>query len=365
MSITCFLEAFDKGSERINRTKLTAFPFSIGRSPDCDMVINSGRISRHHAHLVMTSEGPAIEDLGSTNGTFLNRHRLEAHSLSLLSDGDIVHFAELEFRFVEEKPKQRVDGSTEVGMVSLQSQFPRHAREFREMLAAGQVTGVIQPIVDPRGSLHAYELLGRGFHPTLPEAPGTLFTLARALGLAVDFSELLRQRGVEQLAARRIPVPVFVNTHPQELENLPRLIDSLTRLTRSAPDLNLVLEIHEAAVAGKDVIAELQQALKSLRMGLAYDDFGAGQARLLELVEVPPDYLKFDGSMTLELRSKNSPRYRLLSGLVELTHSMGIASLAECVEDELVSDLCHQMGIDYYQGYLYGRPQPIIPPETA
>ena len=44
-------------------------------------------------------------------------------------------------------------------------------------------------------------------------------------------------------------------------------------------------------------------AFAELQIGLAYDDFGAGQARLVELVDVPPDYLKFDMKLVQNLQS--------------------------------------------------------------
>ncbi len=56
----------------------------------------------------------------------------------------------------------------------------------------------------------------------------------------------------------------------------------------------MTLEIHEAAIASPGQITRLRDVLYDLDMKLAFDDFGAGQTRLLELSEARPDYLKFD-----------------------------------------------------------------------
>ncbi len=61
-------------------------PLIIGRSPDVAVVINDFNVSRRHAEVWRTSEGVAIRDLQSTNGTFVNGHRITAVSLSPRDD---------------------------------------------------------------------------------------------------------------------------------------------------------------------------------------------------------------------------------------------------------------------------------------
>jgi hypothetical protein len=61
-------------------------PVVIGRSPDVAFVINDSNVSRRHAELWRTTEGVAIRDLQSTNGTFVNGHRVTAVSLSPRDD---------------------------------------------------------------------------------------------------------------------------------------------------------------------------------------------------------------------------------------------------------------------------------------
>lgn len=58
----------------------------IGRSPEIEVVINDSNVSRRHAEVWRTSEGVAIRDLQSTNGTFVNGHRITAVSLSPRDD---------------------------------------------------------------------------------------------------------------------------------------------------------------------------------------------------------------------------------------------------------------------------------------
>jgi len=61
-------------------------PLVIGRSPDVDVVINDSNVSRRHAEVWRTGEGVAVRDLQSTNGTYVNGHRITAVSLSPRDD---------------------------------------------------------------------------------------------------------------------------------------------------------------------------------------------------------------------------------------------------------------------------------------
>jgi hypothetical protein len=57
----------------------------IGRSPDAEVFLDDVTVSRNHALLVRRKDGPYIDDLGSLNGTYVNRRRIESHKLV---DGD-------------------------------------------------------------------------------------------------------------------------------------------------------------------------------------------------------------------------------------------------------------------------------------
>ena len=106
--------------------------------------------------------------------------------------------------------------------------------------------------------------------------------------------------GVRTLAQMGGKELLFVNMHPAEIAGT-QLIHSLRELRDQYPTVSVVLEVHESAVTDPRQMRELRANLISLDMGLAYDDFGAGQARLNELAEVPPDYIKFDVSLIRQI----------------------------------------------------------------
>jgi EAL domain-containing protein (putative c-di-GMP-specific phosphodiesterase class I) len=187
-----------------------------------------------------------------------------------------------------------------------------------------------------------------------------LFDLAGALGPEVqaELSRLFRRKAVELVKDRPEPTMLFVNTHPVELER-PGLVESLEELRAMAPRLDLVLEIHESALAQPDFIAWLRNRLLEINVSLAYDDFGTGQARLFELAEAPPHYLKFDRRFITGLEKAPVSRQRLVASLVAATRELLVKTLAEGVENEEEADACLRAGFSLAQGYHFGRPAPI------
>jgi len=73
---------------------LVTFPFTIGRARECNLVIDSGEVSRLHAQLTRDHLNLYLEDLGSTNGTLVNGQRLEPGAPHRLRAGDVIHFGQ-------------------------------------------------------------------------------------------------------------------------------------------------------------------------------------------------------------------------------------------------------------------------------
>src|SRR5438445_330824 len=101
----------------------------------------------------------------------------------------------------------------------------------------------------------------------------------------------VNSKRVEEAAFRPRTARIFLNLHPSE-----KLDDGLIESTKALQQKlrkgqSMVLEVHEDVVADVDTLRKLRGRLKELRIEMAYDDFGAGQARLEELAEASPDYV--------------------------------------------------------------------------
>ncbi len=356
---TWCLEGYVDDNREVWRTMVYKLPFQVGRRADSDLVLPFGRVSHRHAKLFSRQSGLWLRDLGSTNGTFLNGKRVNDDCR--LNDGDIVHFADHEFRLVSFSTHHPPSSTQTIRLDELH--LPSHnfdrIRDFRKMLEHGHVRAVYQPLVSlADGSVMGYEVLGRGEVSGVETPPTELFYLAEAQGLELELSAAFRDKGVDD--SKKLPGEprIFVNSHPSELMKSDVLLTSLDRLRQRHPTQNLVLEIHESAVADMSALQTLRADLEQLDIGIAFDDFGTGQARLLELTDVSPQFVKFDRAWVKDLHRATRRRLDLVETLSSLVTNMGIATVAEGIESQEEADACFKVGFEYAQGYYFGRPSP-------
>ncbi len=353
------LESTADGGKSLARIPIQKLPFRIGRLNDLELTLPFPSVSKRHAVLHFAEDGLYLRDLSSTNGTFVNRKRVRE---AILEEGDILHFAEVEFRIgrrAEGATQNNSDGGTlTLRRVDLPRQFIAGTRELNRLLEREMVTAVFQPIVSlPAGEILAYEVLGRGTHEKLPSSPKKLFRVAETIERACELSRLFRKNAATIVSDAKVHLPfLFFNTHPSEL-GTPELVDSLREMRNIIPDHELALEIHEGALAEPEIIAELKTHLDELDIRLALDDFGLGE-RFLQLAEVPPDYLKFDISYVRGLVDATVSKRRLLSMLMAAARELGAEPIAEGVETKLEAGACTMIGFTLAQGFLYGEPVP-------
>ena len=333
----------------MRHVRVGASRFTVGRKPDASLCIPSPTVSREHAELTVVERALLLRDMGSTNGTFVNGVRIQQPCT--VHHGDLLQFGQIVFRVVqqcaESGPQTIQDNSCDRALALIQ---------FDQLMTQRAVSPHFQPIVAMDDlKVLGYEVLARSRFFGLKD-PHSMFAAAKVLDLEAELSRILRDEGIRSGHILPIEHALFVNTHPAEMDDLELLIFSLGELRNLDPNRPMVLEIHEASVTVGDEMRRLQAALKEMTIGLAYDDFGAGQARLIELVDVPPDYLKFDMSLVQNLESASIERQRMLASLVKMGQDLGIAPLAEGIELAADHEICRQIGFQFGQGFYYGYP---------
>jgi len=338
------------GHENLSKISLRNLNVIIGRDPQGDVCLASPNVSKRHAQFVISPSRIELFDLGSTNGTFVNGTRLE--SSMPLKEGDLVQFADVELRLVRLQAP-----SVDQTAVETQPEHRWALSSMHQVLTHNQMTTYFQPIV--RADNHeriGFEALVRATVPGL-ESPLVLFDQAARLGVEKRLSVTCRGNALKAINEANVSGTLFLNTHPNESLEA-ELLQSIQALRDGSPQRDIVVEVHEKAVAHLDQLREFTAALHDMDVKLAFDDFGVGQSRLVELCQASPDILKFDRSLIQSMvQSENN--YRLVAGLHDSARQFGILTLAEGVETEEEIAASSEIGFNLFQGYAFGKPQPI------
>jgi diguanylate cyclase (GGDEF)-like protein len=250
-------------------------------------------------------------------------------------------------------------------------------RRHQDALAVGQLRSAlkadrlvlfaqrIQPLQNP-ALPGGYELLLR-----LREvdgslvAPGPLIEAAQRYQILPAIDRWVVQRALQILAPyrgmfRTRELGMSINVSGQSIGD-ETFIQQLTQLLKEAnlPRNCISIELTEqAAITNLARANEMVQRLDVLGCRFALDDFGTGANSLTYLKALQVYRVKIDGNFVRDvLTNRNSQA--TVRAVVELARGLGIETVAEYVENAEIAAQVKKMGVDYAQGYAFGKPQPL------
>ena len=237
-------------------------------------------------------------------------------------------------------------------------------RDFKAALASDGLHLVFQPKLSLRDARHlAAEALVRWRHPDLgPLSPDEFIPLAETSGDITLLTQWVIDRAVDQIAAwlrGGLAVHVSVNISAFDLLE-PQFAEKVaaTLQRHGVAPAYLCLELTESSIMREtqQSLAVLQQ-LRGMGLRLSVDDFGTGYSSLSQLRKLPVDEIKIDKSFVLKL-DESSEDAVIVRSTIELGHNMGLAVVAEGVENDASRELLRRFGCDIVQGYLLSKPIP-------
>jgi EAL domain-containing protein (putative c-di-GMP-specific phosphodiesterase class I) len=221
--------------------------------------------------------------------------------------------------------------------------------------ALGSLYLAWQPIVSSAdGTVRGQEAFVRTLEPSL-SAPVSFFSAAREQGRVVDLGRAVRRVAAREAAS--FPGQLaWVNVDVAELFD-DALVDAASPLAPIAR--SVVLELSQQTVLGAPdgVVARLRE-LRRLGFRIAVDDFGSMNVDLAGLARVEPDVVKLDLPLIRGLDSDPALQAQL-RWLVKALHVEGIEIVAEGVETPGERYAAVDFGVDFLQGFLFGRPKPL------
>jgi EAL domain-containing protein (putative c-di-GMP-specific phosphodiesterase class I) len=255
------------------------------------------------------------------------------------------------------------EGLKDVPPVSLSQAMDRSVR--RTLTRAGELGAAVsqrrftlayQPVVNIQtGVAHHHEALMR-FEDG--GSPFSMVRMAEEFDLIGELDQAVVEQVVRQLKGDRTgKLKLAVNISGRSIGSevfvagLERMIKADARLKE-----RLIFEVTEsAAIDDLDVANRHIQSLRGLGCKVCLDDFGAGAASFAYLQRLKVDIVKIDGRYVRDLASDGRDG-ALVRHLVQLCKELNVQTVAEMVETAEIEDAVRKAGVDFAQGWLYGRP---------
>jgi len=237
--------------------------------------------------------------------------------------------------------------------------------DLAKAVTNGQLAVYYQPVVRiPGEDVVGEEALVRWRHPSLGLlAPGEFIPFAEDMGIVQEIDRYVMRRALADFAAGRARGhEVSVNLSPASIQpTLPEVVAADLRNAGVRPE-SLILEITERVRFDREPGAvEVLRRLGDIGVGLAIDDFGAGTTSLAHLRTLPVSRLKIDRSLVHDLGGPDAERAGMvLRTLADLAGHLEIDVVGEGVEEPDQRDALIRSGISLAQGFLFGRPAPLL-----
>jgi EAL domain-containing protein (putative c-di-GMP-specific phosphodiesterase class I) len=232
---------------------------------------------------------------------------------------------------------------------------------FRQSLTSDSFTLVLQPIVHlAKWQVHHYEALARMKQGEKLFLPARFIGFAEEFGVVHEFDLMVLRKATDMLRSNRglhSSAQIAINLSGRSLSSESFVQQLLLHLAQHRDLLpRLMFEVTESTEL-KDLEAtnKVLQKIRSFGCHISIDDFGAGSAAFNYLKMLEVDYVKIDGSYILDaFRTRHGRPF--LRAIAQLSRDMGLKTIGEMVEDQRTMALLEDVGVDYGQGYFFGRP---------
>ncbi|MES2186438.1 MAG: EAL domain-containing protein [Pseudomonadota bacterium] len=238
--------------------------------------------------------------------------------------------------------------------------------DLRAGLPRDELRLFYQPVVDAAGGILGAEALVRWQHPRRGLVPPLQFIpLAEETGLILPLGEWVLRTACEQLAAwalrpatAALTIAVNVSARQFRHPDFVAQVEAVLQASGAEPQ-RLKLELTETLLFHdvEDIIGKMAR-LRDRGVGFSLDDFGTGYSSLGYLKRLPINQLKIDQSFVREVLTDPNDA-AIVRTTLTLALNLGLDVIAEGVETAGQLDFLRRHGCRSFQGYLFGRPQPI------
>lgn len=238
--------------------------------------------------------------------------------------------------------------------ITIEGADSRPTREdILSLLEDDSISMVYQPIVDIRtGGAGASSIIGYESLARFPfSTPQDWFDTAVSTGIGVDLELLAMKAAIETFAPHEQARFLALN-----LSNATLLSPQLPAAIEGIDSGRIVLELSDTArIRSYEVSRRAVENLRQRGLRLAVDDVGAGEIDMWHILRLDPEIIKIDRHLVADENVRRNDA--LIRGITTMARDLGIMVIAEAIETEVERQRLLDLGVEFGQGYLFGKPQ--------
>jgi PAS domain S-box-containing protein len=226
---------------------------------------------------------------------------------------------------------------------------------IKDAIINNKIVCAFQPIVDNKnGKIVKYETLMRIKQGNVLVPPDEFIEIAKKAAYYSELTKIMLTKSFKKLRQNQ-NVSVNISEIDIARKNVREYIYDLLEKNKNIAH-RITFELLEDEDSSKN--EELEKFIKEIKkfgVKIAIDDFGSGYSNFYRLKKYKPDYLKIDGTLIKDIH-KDKFSYSIVKSIVEFAKQNNIKTIAEYVENEEIFNKIKEIGVDYSQGFYFGKP---------
>jgi EAL domain-containing protein (putative c-di-GMP-specific phosphodiesterase class I) len=229
-------------------------------------------------------------------------------------------------------------------------------KKIKHAIENDNILSYFQPIVNSDGTVEKYESLVRLIDINKSVlTPAFFLDVAKKAKYYTQITAIVLKNSFEALQKTDKSISINLSAIDIEKNQTCEEIYALLELHKHDAHRVVFELLEDENFKDFDVLKSFINRVKSYGVQIAIDDFGSGYSNFIRLLDYQPDIIKIDGSIVKNIATSTFS-FSVISSVVMFAKDQKIKVIAEFVENEQIFCKLKELGVDYFQGYYFGKP---------
>ena len=269
----------------------------------------------------------------------------------------LLNYADMALKLAKKKRKKYLIYESSMNIEHDYEQNLKWSKKIKDAIENNRIEPLFQPIVDTKTSkIVKYEALMRMIDENGEYlSPIHFLELAKKNKLYPKLTKIIIEKTFEIF--KNIDAQVSINLSVYDVLNEDVYATIIEKLYEYKLGDRIVFELIESdGIENYKEVIEFINEVKKTGAKISIDDFGTGYSNFEYIMKLKVDYIKIDASMIKDI-DHNINSQLVTETIIDFAKKMNIQTIAEFVHSQSVFEVVKNMGIDFAQGYYFGKPQ--------